>query len=56
MFFRNTYFKEQLSVAAFVGRENVLALTTRIEMCVFICSNKSEISFIFFLKVLLLFG
>ena len=35
MFFRNTCFKEQLSVATSVGRENVLAL---------IISKLSEIS------------
>ena len=55
MFFRNTCFKEQLSVIASVGRENVLALTIRIEMCVFLCLNKSEISLVFLLKALLNF-
>ena len=32
-------------MAAFVGRENVLVLAVRIGMCVFLCSNKSEILF-----------
>ena len=45
MSFRNTCFKQQLSVAAIVGRENALAMTIRIGMCVFLCSNKSKISF-----------
>ena len=56
MFFRKTCFKEQVSVAVFVGRENVLALTIRIGMYVFLYSNKSEISFILLLKALLHFG
>ena len=47
MFFRSIYFKEQLSVASSVGRENILALTIRIGMCVFLFSNKSKISFVF---------
>ena len=34
-------------MAAFMGRENVLALTIGIEMFVFPCSKKSEISFVF---------
>ena len=55
MLFRKTCFKEQLSVIASVGHENVLALTIRIEMCVFLCFNKSEISFVFLLKALLSF-
>ena len=54
MFFRNTCFKEQVPVIASVGREDVLALTVRIEMCVFLCLNKSEI-FDFLLKTLLNF-
>ena len=54
MFFRNTCFKEQVPVVASVGREDVLALTVRIEMCVFLCLNKSEI-FDILLKTLLNF-
>ena len=42
MFFRNTFFKEQLSVVASVRRENILALTIRVGMCVFLCSNKMK--------------
>ena len=42
MFFRNTCFKEQLSVIASVGREKVLGLTFRIEMCAFLYLKKSE--------------
>ena len=42
MFFRNAFFKEQLSVVASVRRENILALTIRIGMCVFLCSNKMK--------------
>ena len=55
MFFRNTCFKEQVPVIASVGREDVLALTVRIEMCVFLCLNKSEILFVFLPKALLNF-
>ena len=48
MSFRNTCFKEELSVAAFVVREIDLALTIRIGMCVFLCLNESEISFFYY--------
>ena len=49
MLFRNIYFKEQLSVVASVGRENVLVLRVRIGMCAFLYSNKNEILFVFLL-------
>ena len=55
MSFRNVYFKEQFFLATSLGPANVLALTITIEMCVFLCSNKNEISFVFLLKALLLF-
>ena len=55
MFFMNISFKEQLLVAASVGRENVLALTIIIGMRAFFCSNKNEIYIFFFLKTLLYF-
>ena len=55
MSLRNTYLEEQLFVPAFLGPTDVLALTITAEMCVFICSNKNEISFAFLLKALLHF-
>ena len=42
-------------MAAFVARENVLALTIRVGMCVFLSSNKNGMSFAFLLKALLYF-
>ena len=37
-------------MVASVGRENVLTLTITVGMCVFLCSNKNEISFNFLLR------
>ena len=53
--FRSTCYKEQLSVAAFMVPENVLVLTIRIGMRIFLCLNKLEKSFVFLLQALLHF-
>ena len=39
-------------MAIFVGRENVLALTIKPGMCVFLCLDKNEISIAFLLEAL----
>ena len=44
MFFGNIYIKEQLSVTASLEHENVLALTIRIEMFVFIVIRNGKIN------------
>ena len=42
-------------MAALMVRQNVLALTVRIGMCLFLCLNKNEMPFVFLLKALLHF-